>query len=203
MSDQHAIQLVETDALEQYPIAKGERLESHSFFPMHYHRWLNSDLYLLGDWDVQAVALALWALAQYQDPVGTLPDNPRLLSALLKGMPLQEWEAYCRREPGPLHGWRRCLVGNEIRLMHPVVTENAESALGLREQSADRRGADAERARLKRLRESVEKLGHRNLAEQDMFIGQLDLLLNERHPTGNRTVVRIVSAMEALGVRNL
>lgn len=198
-----AFQAVDSEELVQYPVPKGERLEAHSFVPFHYHRWLNSDLYLLGDWEVQGIAQALWSLSQYQDPVGTLPDNPRLIAALLKGMPFERWEAYMQRSPNPLHGWKRCLVGNETRLMHPVVTENAVEALGLREKSTDRRDADKERTRLKRLKESVSNLGHRNLADNEMFLGQLDLLLQERHPQGNRTVVRIIAAMQEMGVRNM
>lgn len=202
MSTPH-LKAVETAEPEQYPIPRGERLEAHSFFQFHYHRWLNSDLFLLGDWEVQGLSLALWSLSQYQDPVGTLPDNPKLIAALLKGMSSDAWEAYMRRTPNPLHGWCKCLVGNETRLMHPVVTENAVGALGLREKSADRRSADAERQRMKRLKDALIKLGHTRLAENEMFLGQLDLLLEERHPQGNRTIVRIISAMQEMGVRDL
>lgn len=203
MTALHMAKLVEHSDLPVYPIEKGERLEAHSFFQFHYHRWLNSDLFLLGDWEVQGLSLALWSLSQYQDPVGTLPDNPRLVAALLKGMPVEKWEAYMQRSPSPLHGWHRCIVGDETRLMHPVVTENAVSALGLREKSADRRSADSERQRMKRLKDSVVKLGHGRMAENEMFMGQLDLLLEELHPQGNRTMVRIISAMQKMGVRDL
>ncbi len=194
---------IDTGDLPEYPIGKGERLESHSFFLFHYQRWLWSRLYLTGDWEVQGIALALWAISQNEDPIGTLPDDPRLLAASLKNMPLQQWEAYANRDPSPLHGWTRCLVGNDVRLMHPVVTENAVSALGQRNKGADRKSADAERHRLRRLKENVAKMGNARLADNDMFIGQLDLLLDERHPQGNRTTQRIIRAMEALGVRDL
>lgn len=188
--------------LQQYPIDKGVRLESHSFFLFHYDRWLNSTLFLLGDWEVQGIALALWCRAQDQDPVGTLPDDSRLIAALI-GMSTDQWNGYLRRDPSPLHGWKKCLVGDEIHLMHPVVTEVALNAHSQRAKGADRSEADKERQRIKRLKANVQALAGERLASNEMYVAQLDAWLEEYFPTGNRTTPRILKGMEALGTRDL
>ncbi len=193
---------IEVGDLPVYPIERGERLESHSFFLFHFDRWLNSDLYLLGDWDVKGVATALWCLAQNQDPVGTLPENPRLIAALLR-MSTDQWDGYTRREPSPLHGWYHCTVGDEVRLMHRVVTEVAVAALSQRLKGQDRREADRERNAIKRLRGRVELLAGSRFAAQEMFIVQLYRLLQERYPGGNNTDNRVIECMEEMGVRDL
>jgi hypothetical protein len=198
-----AFGVVDAQEIPQYPIARGERLEAHSYFPFHYQRFLNSDLYLLADLEVRALALELWCLSQNQDPVGTLPEDPRLLSALLRRMSVEDWGAYMRRDPNPLHGWVPCLVEGQRRLMHPVITENAMKVLGMREKASDRRSADAERQRMKRLRDAVGGLGLARFQDNQMFLAQLDALLEERHPQGNRTTARLVRALEELGVRDL
>lgn len=194
--------LIEADTLEQYPIQRGERLESHSFFLFHYDRWLNSRLYLLADWDVKGIATALWCKAQDQDPVGTLPNDPREIAALL-GMSTDTWDGYLRRDPNPMHGWSKCLVGNEVRLMHDVVTEVALAALGAKNKGADRKSADAERKRVIRLRDVLLKLVGERMAAQDMFVAQTDAWLEAAYPGGNRTLPRILEALEALGVQDL
>lgn len=193
------IQLIEAGEFPEYPIPRGERLEAHSFFLFHYDRWLNSDLYLLGDWDVKGIAMALFCKAQDQDPVGTLPDNPRLIAALL-GMSTDNWEGYARRDPSPLHNWSRCLVEGDVRLMHPVVTEVAQTALGAKYKGADRKSADSERKRIGRLHDAVKKFVGEQLAGNKMFIAQLDQWLEAKFPGGNRTEPRIFQGLEALGV---
>ncbi|QOL81096.1 hypothetical protein [Pseudooceanicola spongiae] len=190
-----------SEDLEQYPIASGTRLESHYYFKFHHDRWLNSDFFLLtsasGDWDVQGVALALRCRAQEQDPVGTLPVRPVLIAALLS-MPLQTWESFSRRDPSPLDGWRTCLVGNTVRLMHPEVTEVALDALGQRDKAADRAAADRERQAITRLRKTVDAMGMGNIAGQERFLVGLHRWLDEAYPAGNRTSPRILEGVEAL-----
>jgi len=192
----------DVDDLKQYPIPKGERLEAHSFFAFHYDRFLNSSLYLLGDWDVKGVALALWCKAQDQDPVGTLPTDRRLIAALIN-MTTDDFDKLCKREFSPLHNWVHCLVGNETRLMHPTVTEVAQNAFDQKYKGKDRATADQERQRIKRLKASVKGLVGERMALQEMFIGQLDKWLEEAYPSGNRTLPRIMEGLDALGVRDL
>lgn len=194
--------VMDTDGLPEYPIPRGVRLESHSFFLFHYQRWLESDLFTMGSWDVQGVALALWCKAQNQDPVGTLPKSHRQIAKRL-GMSIEEWEGFMQRSPNPLHNWTPCLVDDEVRLMHPVITEVAIAAYESRSKGADRKTADAERQRLKRLKATIMMLGHSNLAANEMFVAQLDAWLEREHPEGNRTTQRVLRGMEAIGVQGL
>lgn len=191
-----------TSDLPEYPIPKGERLESHSFFLFHYQRWLESDLFTMGTWEVQGVALALWCKAQNQDPVGTLPQSPRHIAARL-GMKIEEWERLMRFDPNPLHNWTPCTVGDEIRLMHPVVTEVALAAYEGHVKGDDRKEADKDRTRMKRLKDSVQKLSGERFANNEMYLAQLDAWLINEFPSGNRTVQRLLRGMEALGTRDL
>ncbi|WP_108258978.1 hypothetical protein [Mangrovicoccus ximenensis] len=191
------------DDIPEYPIEKGERLESHSFFQFHHNRYLNSDFFSLADWEVQGVALALWSLSRLQDPVGTLPTSPKLLIAKLPRMTLEAWEGLMRRDPNPLHGWVQCRVGSEIRLMHSVVTEVTLEGLARHTANDDKKKADAERKRMDRLKATVAKLGHAKLAANEMFVLQLDELLRETYPSESRTAGRVKEAMERLGVANL
>lgn len=206
------LRVVGGEDLPEYPIPYGERLEAHSFFPFHYDRFLNSDFIIDGaEWDVQAVALRLWCKSQYQNPVGTLPDNDRKLAALV-GMSSDDWMNFKRRVPSPLHGWKPCKVhdcdGNlredkGPRLMHAVVAEVACKALGFKEQSAEKTLADKERQALTRLRKAVASLGREKLAKDEMYIVMLHQWLNENYPAGYRTSPRVVEGMHALGTRDL
>ncbi|WP_300009723.1 hypothetical protein [uncultured Roseobacter sp.] len=200
MSVQPIMVVSDTGALPEYPIPRGERLASHSFFNLHYDRFLNSRLYLLADWDVKGIAIALFCRAQDQDPVGTLPNDPREIAAMLN-MSTDDWQGYCRRDPSPLHNWTPCLVGNRVHLMHPVVTEVAQAAFEQRVKGADRSDADKERQQLKRLKGNVAKLAGERFSENEMYLAQLDAWLTEHYPQGNRTVPRILKGMEALGTQ--
>jgi hypothetical protein len=191
--------LIDTGTLPQYPIDRGERLESHSFFLFHYDRYLNSDLYVLGDWDIKGIAHALWCRAQDQDPVGTLPDNPRLIAGYL-GMSTDAWEGYMRKDPGPLHGWTQCLVGNEVRLMHAVVTEVVTTALGSKLRNAAKYADDRMRHRINTISQNLRANipGGARIARDEEKLNQLSDWIEGAYPGGSATVKRIKEAWEAL-----
>ncbi|WP_157973494.1 DUF1937 family protein [Tropicimonas sp. IMCC34043] len=190
----------DVDALPEYPIPPGERLESHSYFAFHHRRWLNSVLGRLGEWDVKGMAVELWCLAQDQDPVGTLPNDDRMIAALLH-ISTDEWRGMLRRDPNPLHRWTQCRAGGEVRLMHPVVTEVAQAALSGKARSADRKSADSERKRLDRLRAVAAQHVGPEFAAKGLYIARLDEVLAEMFPEGNRTEARILKAIQSLNGR--
>ncbi len=206
------LRVVNKDDKPVYPIPYGERLASHSFFPFHYDRFLNSDFILDGaEWDVQAVALTLWCKSQYQNPVGTLPDDDQKLAALV-GVSSDEWAKFKRRVPSPMHGWKPCFVQDRDgklrddkgpRLMHDVVAEVAYEALGFKEKNAEKNLADKERQALTRLRKVVASLGNERLSKDEMYIVMLHQWLDENYPTGYRTSPRVVEGMHALGTRKM
>jgi hypothetical protein len=190
--------------LPEYPIPAGERLEAHSFFKMHHVQLLESDFFKScksrDDWDVIGLALALWGKAQLQDPVATLPVEPRR-QAWMMDMPLERWEGYLRRDPSPLYGWARCRIlgTGEIRLMHKTLTDVALEALNWKNHNLDRREAERERQALSRLRKSVADLVSERLAGDRRYIVMLHRWLEDTYPHGNRSVARILEGMEALG----
>ncbi|WP_353472340.1 hypothetical protein PVT71_13685 [Salipiger sp. H15] len=190
--------------LPQYPIPAGERLEAHSYFKMHHQSLLESDFFLAsksrGDWDVLGLAMALWCKAQLQDPVGTLPVEPKRQAWIL-GMPIETWEGYLRRDPSPLYGWVRCrIIGSgEIRLMHRTVTEVAVDALDWKQKAKDRADADRERQAISRLRKAVAEIGSERLASDQRYVVRLHRWLEDTYPHGNRTAGRILEGMEYLG----
>ncbi len=183
--------------LPEYPIAPDERLEGHYFVPFWFNRWLNSDFRLRASAEVRGYGLDLFFIAQNQTPVGTLPTDDAVLAKLLM-IDLATWKDLCAREIGPLYNWRPCRCGNAIRLMHPVVTEQALDALKRRRDQIAARERERERKRLIALkRQIVEAGGHVGMTTNPDYLGRLDAWLLENCP-GNRTPARVREAMEAL-----
>lgn len=199
---QHARHLapVEAGEIPDYPIDKGERLESHFYLEFHFNRWLSSDFRLLASLEVRALGLDLFFLAQNQDPVGTLPEDDRILARLL-GVGLDEWMDFRNRDISPLHHWGRvrCSDGT-VRLAHPVVTEMAAKALTARNGRAVANAAARQRKRWERLRQQLPQAGaHSSAANNAAVIEWVDTWLEE-HCTGNRTIEMVRRALQAHSV---
>jgi hypothetical protein len=123
----HGPRLFDAGTLPEYPIPVDERLESHYFVSFWFNRWLNSDFRLRASAEVRAFGLDLFFIAQNQSPVGTLPTDEVVIARLLM-IDLAHWKDLCKREITPLYNWTPCRCGNKVRLMHPVVTEQAHDA---------------------------------------------------------------------------
>ncbi len=190
-------QVHDASDLPEYPIAPDERLEGHFFVPFWFNRWLNSDFRLRASAEVRGYGLDLFFIAQNQSPVGTLPTDDAVLAKLLM-IDLATWKDLCSREITPLHNWRPCRCGDEVRLMHPVVTEQVLGALKSKRDRIEARERERERKRLIALkRQILEAGGHRGLADSADYVARLDAWLIENCP-GNRTPARVREAMEAL-----
>ncbi len=190
-------QIHDTADLPEYPIAPDERLETHYFVPFWFNRWLNSDFRLRASAEVRGYGLDLFFIAQNQSPVGTLPTDDAVLAKLLM-IDLATWKDLCSREVSPLYNWRPCRCGDKLRLMHPVVTEQALVALKSKRDRIEARERERERKRLVALkRQILEAGGHRGLADNADYVARLDSWLLENCP-GNRTPARVREAMEAL-----
>lgn len=179
MNTATAFQVIDVADLPEYPVDVEASMAGHFFTTFYHDRWLNSELHLTASLDVQACALNLFFLAQKQTPVGTLPDNDAILARLLR-VDLQLWKDLRARTVGPLHKWQRCRCGDEIRLMHPVVTEVVLQALGRREA---REASNAEKAvyqRLQRLRSAMHDMGmSRDVIRDDRLIERIDAWMLE------------------------
>lgn len=180
-------QIVGGDDLPEYPIARETRLSTHFFFPLHFNRFLNSSLHLLGSYEVQGVAVSLFCLSQNQSPVGTLPRDHALLARLLRMDPAA-FAHLCRADIGPLHGWTLCNCEGEIRYMHPVVLEVLGDVISRR---ATRQASNEARAREKRIERMVAAFADMGVG-RDMLADRTALEAIEDHLGvtchGNRTI---------------
>lgn len=189
-----AVKLIDSgEGLEQYPIAADERLDAHAFVKWMHHRWMSSRTFKLASWEVQGMARALFDMSQSESPVGTLPNDDAELAFMLRVSEARLQELR-RQELGPLRGWKRCLCGNEVRLMHKVVLEQVQDALERRDTRALSAEGKAEYARIKRLREALKGFGvHDAVLADDVLISRMDEWLKE-----NRKGRRNPAAYEAV-----
>ena len=154
-----ALALIDMDAMPEYPPELCDPRLSADYFTMFWHdRWLNSTLHLTASMDVQGAALNLFFGARKQTPVGSLPDNDRILSRLLH-IDLETWLDLRARPIGPLHNWRAYRVGGSVVLGHDVVIEVALDALGRRQQREASNTEKAVAMRRRRLAEVMQGLG--------------------------------------------
>ncbi len=182
----HGPRLFDTGTLPEYPIPVDERLESHYFVSFWFNRWLNSDFRLRASAEVRAFGLDLFFIAQNQSPVGTLPTDEVVIAKLLM-IDLAHWKDLCKREITPLYNWTPCRCGNKVRLMHPVVTEQAQDAIARREARQASNSQKAVYQRVRRLRDALGDLGcSRDVLNDDLLIERLDGWLLQ-HCTGRRT----------------
>ena len=190
-----AVTLIDTDQLPVYPIDRSDRLVIHYFTMWHHDRWLNSTMHLKASYEVQGVARALFDLAQRQTPPGTLPDDDEMLAKLLR-LDLARWRDLCALPIGPLHNWSRCLCGNEVRLMHPVVTEVILDAMAKRETREVRKTERANDRRLERLQAGLAAAGlDREALGDETLVRRIDDWLLATHQ-GNRTQLVYQRAFE-------
>lgn len=176
----HAIAPVDIDDLPEYPIEPGARLDSHGFVQWEFLRWLSSDMRWNGSHECKSMWFDLVNLAHGETPVGTLPDNPKRLARMIQpSVERDHFERLCTMEYGPLHGWRRCRCGDEVRLMHPVVTRIVTSAFASRANHAARVEAASQARKLARLTEDVAQLSP-ELAEDSRKVRWINHAIEER-----------------------
>ena len=152
-------QLVDMSALPEYPIEPSARLDSHDFLRWEFGRWLASDMRWNGSHECKSMWFDLVNLAHRETPVGSLPHDHKRLSRMIQPVvDPDHFTALCGLEYGPLHGWVPCRSGDDIRMMHPVVTRIVLTAFASRANHAARVEAASQARRLKRLTEDVMQL---------------------------------------------
>lgn len=172
MAEKFVPQVVASSSgLEQYPIGREERLDAHAFIKWWHHRWKSSRTFKLASWEAQGMARALFDMSWDESPVGTLPDDDAELAVMLR-IDARRVAELRRMELGPFRGWRRCLSGDEIRLMHPVVVEQVQDALARREMRQVSGEDNAERQRLVRLRSALATRGFSSEEQSDPVLLQ-------------------------------
>lgn len=93
-------------------------LRGLSYMPLDVQRLRDSDLALISTGDEFKAAVLLWCVAWSQVPAASIPDDDRLLAALVR----LDAKAWKKVRGVALRGWIKCDDG---RLYHPVVAEKA------------------------------------------------------------------------------
>ena len=180
MTALRAIGPVDLDQLPEYPIEPDARLDSHEFLRWEFGRWLASDMRWNGTHECKSMWFELVNLFYRETPVGTLPKDQKRLSRMIQPVVDQDhFDALCALEYGPLHGWVPCRCGDNIRLMHPVVTRIVLLAFASRANHTARVEAASQARRLKRLTDDVMQLAP-NVAEDARKIRFIDITIQER-----------------------
>lgn len=171
------LQAVDVVDLEEYPLGRDLRLDSHWFITWERRRWLNSDMRLKGRPECRAYYFDLICISYEQSPMGTLPEDPEILAKLLF-IGDAEFRALCQLPFGPLHRWARCTCEGEVRLYHPMVLQTLNEAIARSEEHRSRSEAGNARQRQFRLRSKI--MGyHQDLAKNDAAILWMDGWLEE------------------------
>lgn len=191
---------VDVAEIEDYPVARDVRLDSHSWIPWYRQRWLNSSMRLMGRPECRALYRDLIDMAFDHTPVGTLPDDVAQLARMCQ-VAESDFRGLCALEYGPLHKWRPCLSEGERRLMHPVVLDTVLEALSRRADNRARNEAANTRKRLQRLRVAVGAYSV-ELAQNDQAIRWMDEWLVKQE-VGQRSAAWVERAMAAWSERML
>lgn len=150
---------VEAEALPDYPLSHDLRLDSHGHLHWEFRRWMKSDMRWKGTHECKSMWFELVNLAHDETPVGTLPyDLARLARMVQPAVEADRFAELCGLEFGPLHGWRPCRCGDDIRLMHDTVTRIVLAAFASRANHAARVEANSHAAKLRRLTGDVAQI---------------------------------------------
>ena len=125
-------------------------LRGLTYMPLDVQRLRDSDLALISTGDEFKAAVLLWSVSWAQVPAASLPDDDRLLAALVHLDP----KAWKKVRGVAMRGWVKCSDG---RLYHPVVAEKACDAWKDRTKYREKREKD--RARLEAWREAQKQPG--------------------------------------------
>lgn len=201
MTQANALQLVDADDIDIYPISADERLDSHYFVMWNLKRWRGSDFRRFGyaDPEVGWYGRELFELCQDETPVGTLPADDEALAFLLH-MPVSRWRDLRSREVSPLHGWRTVLCDNQQRrLAHPVVTAVALEALRGKKANDAKNADDRMRKRLGTIAGHLRSIpGAERFAEREDRLNAISDWITSNYPGGSATLKRVRDALNDL-----
>lgn len=201
----NAVQLVEADEIETYPISSTERLDAHFFVAWNLKRWRGSEFRRHGyaDPEVGWFGRELFELSQDETPVGTLPCDDEALAFLLR-MPPARWRELRNREVSPLHGWHLVHCDNgQKRLAHPVVTEVAFEALRGKKKNAAKNADERMRKRIGTIVSHLKALpGAARIAEMEERVNAISDWIDDQYPGGSATLKRVKEALNDLSSRS-
>ncbi|MEO1952674.1 MAG: hypothetical protein ABGX09_21585, partial [Thioclava sp.] len=108
-----SLSLAPVSEIDEYPLTREDRLDSHYFMAWERRRWLNCDMRLKGTAECRAYYFDLINISYDQSPVGTLPTDKSVLAKMLFVDP-GHFEQLCRLDFGPLHRWRTVRCEGEL-----------------------------------------------------------------------------------------
>ena len=149
-----SLSLAPVGEIDEYPLTREDRLDSHYFMAWERRRWLNCDMRLKGTAECRAYYFDLINISYDQSPVGTLPTDKAVLAKMLFVDP-GHFEQLCRLDFGPLHRWRTVRCEGELRLMHPMVLRTLTDAIARKEDNRAKNEAANAAKRLMRLRSTL------------------------------------------------
>lgn len=180
MTALRAVGPVNLDQLQEYPIDPDARLDSHEFLRWEFGRWMASDMRWNAPHECKSIWFELVNLSYLETPVGSLPNDHKRLARMIQPMVDRDhFDSLCALPFGPLHGWVHCRCGDDIRLMHPVVTRIVLQAFASRANHAARVEAASQARRLKRLTDDVMQLAPK-IAEDARKIRFIDAAIQDR-----------------------
>lgn len=141
-----------------WPLAKGETLSNHDWFPFFGHRFLASEFVaecvMKGRREDGFTAVMLWSEAMRQDPAGTLPESDIQLASLARYSCVDEWLVHKKQI---MHGWVPVFIEDErsdemtTRMGHPGMIEQIVGEMFKRKRGRDA-AREAQRLAVKKVR---------------------------------------------------
>jgi uncharacterized protein DUF1376 len=132
------------NALPAPPTSADTNLNGYEFMPILVARLFGSEFHNKANPIEWRAGVTLWLKSWHQVPAGSLPDDDEVLFRLAE---LGKWCSYrqwMQLRSMVLHNWVKCSDG---RLYHPVISQEVEKALLLRENHLLKLQANAERNR--------------------------------------------------------
>ena len=138
-----------TDQIPEPLVPSEVDLQDFDYMPLYGDRLFKSDTWLLCDADEKVAALQLWWRAWHEEPVGSLPNNDRLLAdGAGYGVAVK---AFLAVKANAMRGWILCSDG---RLYHPVVASIALDVWAKKTRKRTENEADRLRKQNKRTGQS-------------------------------------------------
>lgn len=190
---------------ETWPLAKGETLSDHEWWPFHGHRFLGSEFVterlMKGERAALATAVVLWAEAMRQDPAGTLPVSDLQLAALARFATIKDW---LEVKDAALGGFALVVVedgADEIqRYGHDMLRELAVEMIKRKRGRRTAREAQNLATRKSRIRGVIRHIGARAAwAEDDRIVAGVEAHIAAIGLTISAENVRLALA-EVLGI---
>ena len=184
-----------------YPLRWGETLATNEWIEWQFHRFLTSRFVAYTVHENSRAeaftAMLLWSESYRQDPAGTLPDDDVELMGLARVTSMADWLAM---KPLVLRGWTSCAIDGErhnagARLGNDVIAKIASDSYRRKAGRVQSRESGTINTKKSRIRDHLEKMGHKKLAGNNLLVTELAEYL-ERNGKMWATAANVAAALE-------